>query len=95
MNTENNTQSDLAPADGIASAETTAERERRAKRTFPIRIFTGSAEDGWKLASPESFNEEPAALRWVRDNGVVGQNYMLARVHTAQRCERAFVDVAI
>lgn len=76
--------------------ETTEEREKRTRRTYPIQVFTGSASEGWKRVGDFAFNEERDAWKWVRENGVDDVGYMLARVHGAKKIEpRKMLDAEV
>ncbi len=76
------------------TTETQAEAEKRTRRTYPIRVFAGSAREGWRLCTEETFSEERDAARWVREHGEDGASYLLARPHVALTVQPRQVVVA-
>lgn len=69
------TNNDTAPDD----TETSEEREKRARKSAPMRLFIGSDDEGWKPAQTPPFADEREARRWMRDNGADGRSYKVLR----------------
>ena len=74
--------------------ETTAEKARRERESWPIRLFMKSG-DSWVLTDG-SYARREDAMSWVQRNGVDGRTYLPARVSpTATTVRpRELVDVS-
>ena len=82
MDVETPTENTETPTE---APETTEEREKRTRKSAPLRLFTGSDEEGWKPVATPAFADEREARRWAKDNGRDGACYRPFRDYGAFR----------
>lgn len=75
------------PETNQTEPETVEEREKRTRKTVPIRLWVGSDAAGWKPVGPETFADERDAWRWVEKNGQDGASYQPVRAYGAKKVQ--------